>query len=85
MQPEEIDRAVDAAKKFVATKMQAADLVAMVSLATNMRVDLDFTDDKEKIAASLVAYGASAGRRRALIRYHRETGVETLSQPSLTS
>ncbi len=53
MQPEEIERAVDAAKKFVATKMQPADLIALVSLATNMHVDLDFTDDKEKIAAAL--------------------------------
>ncbi|HWZ96764.1 MAG TPA: VWA domain-containing protein [Candidatus Dormibacteraeota bacterium] len=62
MQPEEIDRAVDAAKKFVATKMQPADLIALVSLATNMHVDLDFTDDKEKIAAALTAYGTSEGQ-----------------------
>src|SRR6266849_6751643 len=45
MDPEQIDRSVDAAKKFVQTRMQAADLIALVSLATNMRVDLDFTDD----------------------------------------
>ena len=62
MQPEEIERAVDAARKFVATKMQSADLIALVSLATNMRVDLDFTDDKEKIAAALTAYGTSEGQ-----------------------
>jgi len=62
MQPEEIERAVDAAKKFVATKMQPADLIALVSLATNMHVDLDFTDDKEKIAAALTAYGTSEGQ-----------------------
>lgn len=62
MQPEEIDRTVDAAQKFVATKMQPADLVAMVSLATNMHVDLDFTDDKDKISAALKAYGASEGQ-----------------------
>ena len=62
MQPEEIDRAVDAARKFVATKMQPADLIGMVSLATNMHVDLDFTDDKEKISAALTAYGTSQGQ-----------------------
>ncbi len=62
MQPEEIDRALDAAKKFVATKMQPADLIGMVSMATNMHVDLDFTDDREKIAASLTAYGTSEGQ-----------------------
>src|SRR5262249_25417615 len=62
MQPEEIDRAVDAAKKFVDTKMQPADLIALVSLATNMHVDLDFTDDKQKISAALNAYGTSEGQ-----------------------
>ncbi len=62
MQPEEIDRAADAAKKFVNTKMQPADLVALVSLATNMHVDLDFTDDKEKLLAALIAYSASEGQ-----------------------
>jgi len=62
MQPEEIERAVDAAKKFVATKMQPADLIALVSLATNMHVDLDFTDDKEKISAALTAYDTSEGQ-----------------------
>ncbi|HYK39530.1 MAG TPA: VWA domain-containing protein [Candidatus Eremiobacteraceae bacterium] len=62
MQPEEIDRAVNAAKNFVATKMQPADLLALVSLATNMHVDLDFTDDKEKITATLTSYGASEGQ-----------------------
>ena len=30
MDPEQIDRAVDAAKKFVSTKMQPADLIALV-------------------------------------------------------
>jgi len=38
MEPEQIERSVDAAKKFVGTKMQPADLIALVSLATNMRV-----------------------------------------------
>src|SRR5438552_16268043 len=48
MEPEQIDRSVEAAKKFVSTKMLPADLMALVSLATNMHVDLDFTDDKAK-------------------------------------
>src|SRR5215475_3583009 len=62
MQPEEIDRAVEAAKRFVATKMQPADLIALVSLATNMHVDLDFTDDKQKISTALNAYETSEGQ-----------------------
>ena len=62
MDPEQIDRAVDAAKKFVSTKMQAADLMALVSLATNMRVDLDFTDDRDKLQKALSAYTSGEGQ-----------------------
>jgi len=62
MDPEQIDRSVDAAKKFVSAKMQPADLLALVSLATNMRVDLDFTDDKAKIVAALTAYNSGQGQ-----------------------
>ena len=62
MDPEQIDRSVDAAKKFVTAKMQPADLLALVSLATNMRVDLDFTDDKAKIVAALTAYSSGQGQ-----------------------
>src|SRR6267143_1293668 len=62
MDPEQIDRSVDAAKKFVGTKMQPADLMALVSLATNMHVDLDFTDDKSKLLAALTAYNSGQGQ-----------------------
>ena len=62
MEPEQIERAVDAAKNFVSTKLQPADLVALVSLATNMRVDLDFTDDKTKILATLSSYTSGEGQ-----------------------
>jgi VWFA-related protein len=62
MEPEQIDRSVEAAKKFVSTKMQPADLMALVSLATNMRVDLDFTDDKTKLLAALTAYNSGQGQ-----------------------
>src|SRR5438034_1112009 len=62
MDPEQIDRAVDAAKSFVSTKMQPADLIALVSLATNLRVDLDFTDDKRKLLAALSSYTSGEGQ-----------------------
>jgi VWFA-related protein len=62
MEPDEIDRAVDSAKKFVQTKMQPADMVAMVSLATSLNLDLDFTDDRTKILAKLAAYNSSEGQ-----------------------
>jgi len=62
MDPEQIDRSVDAAKKFVQTRMLPADLIALVSLATNMRVDLDFTDDKTKVLGALTSYTSGQGQ-----------------------
>jgi len=62
MDPEQIDRCVDAAKKFVQTRMQPADLIALVSLATNMRIDLDFTDDKAKVLGALTSYTSGQGQ-----------------------
>jgi VWFA-related protein len=62
MDPEQIDRSVDAAKKFVQTRMRPADLIALVSLATNMRIDLDFTDDKTKVLGALTSYTSGQGQ-----------------------
>ncbi len=61
MEPEQIERCVDAAKKYINTQMQPADIVALVSLSTTMRVDLDFTDDKAKILSVVSSYSASSG------------------------
>lgn len=62
MEPEDIERSVNAAKKFVQTKMQPADMIAMVSLATNMRIDLDFNDDKTKVLSVLNSYTSGQGQ-----------------------
>ncbi len=62
MEPEEIDRAVDAAKKFISTKMQPADLIAVVSLASNLSVNLDFTDDRTKLQSVLTAFSSGQGQ-----------------------
>jgi VWFA-related protein len=62
MDPEQIERAVDSAKKFVSTKMLPADMIALVSLATNMHVDLDFTDDKSRVLSALSTYTSSQGQ-----------------------
>jgi len=62
MEPEEIDRAVDAANKFIQTKMQPADLIAVVSLTTNLQVNMDFTDDRAKLRAVLTAFSSGAGQ-----------------------
>jgi VWFA-related protein len=62
MDPEQIDRAVDAAKTFVQTQMRPADLVALVSLDTDLHLDLDFTDDRAKVLAALASYVSSEGQ-----------------------
>jgi VWFA-related protein len=62
MDPEQIERSVEAAKKFVKTQMKPADLIAMVSLSTNMQVDLDFTSDKTKVQSALSAYTSGQGQ-----------------------
>jgi VWFA-related protein len=62
MEPEDIERSAEAAQKFVQSKMLPADLVAMISLATNLRIDLDFTADKTKILAVLKSYTSGQGQ-----------------------
>jgi len=61
MEPDQIERCVDAAKKYINTQMKTVDIVALVSLSTNMRVDLDFTDDKPKILSVLSSYSSGSG------------------------
>jgi len=62
MEVDQIDRAIDSAKQYVNAKMQPADLIAIVSLSTNMRLDLDFTDDKKKVLSVLNAYDSDSGQ-----------------------
>jgi len=62
MEPEDIDRAVEAGKKYVQSNMQPADLIALMSLSTNLQLDLDFTDDRDTILAKLSAYNNSEGQ-----------------------
>ena len=66
MEPDQIDRCVDSAKKYINGQMRPADIVALVSLSTNMRVDLDFTDDKPKILSVLSSYSSGSGEGFAM-------------------
>jgi VWFA-related protein len=61
MQPEDLDRSVDAARTFLKTKMQPADLVALVSLDTELKVDQDFTSDRDKLAEEIGIYNGTEG------------------------
>jgi VWFA-related protein len=61
MQPEDLDRSVDAAREFLKHKMQPADLVALVSLDTGLKVDQDFTSDKDLLAGEIGMYNGTEG------------------------
>jgi VWFA-related protein len=61
MQPEDLDRSVTAAKEFLTHKMQPADLVALVSLDTELKVDQDFTSDKDMLAGKIGMYNGTEG------------------------
>ena len=59
MQDEDIDRAVDAAEKYVKTQMQPADLVALVSMSTGLTMDQDFTSNKDALLRGLAKYNGT--------------------------
>ena len=61
MQPEDIDRAVESAQDYVNKKMQPADLVALVSMATGLSMDRDFTADKAALLKGLGKYNGTEG------------------------
>jgi len=62
MQPEDLDRSVEAARDFLKNKMQPADLVALVSLDTTLKVDQDFTADKDALIKEVAAYNGTEGQ-----------------------
>lgn len=62
MQPEEIDRAVTAARKYVDKQMTPADLVAVVSLGSSLHVDQDFTSDPALLQRVLQRLSPGSGQ-----------------------
>jgi VWFA-related protein len=61
MQPEDVDRAVEAAQDYINKKMQPADLVALVSMSTALNMDQDFTSDKALLLKGVGAYNGTEG------------------------
>ncbi|WP_263367499.1 VWA domain-containing protein [Edaphobacter bradus] len=61
MQPEDTDRAVEAAQNYINKKMQPADLVALVSMSTGLTMDQDFTSDKTTLLKGVGKYNGSEG------------------------
>ena len=61
MQPEDVQRAVDSASKYVAEQMSAADLIAVATVSTTLDVLTDFTGDRAKVAETLTRLGYAEG------------------------
>jgi VWFA-related protein len=61
MQPEDLDRSVTAAKNFIDKKLQPADLITLVSLDTGLKVDQDFTSDKQLLIGKIGMYNGTEG------------------------
>jgi VWFA-related protein len=62
MEPDEIDRAITSAVHYVDSQMLPADLVAIVSMASSLTVNQDFTSDHELLKKELKAFNTGAGQ-----------------------
>ncbi|MGH9521807.1 MAG: VWA domain-containing protein [Terriglobales bacterium] len=61
MQPDDIDRAVEAGQKFVNQQMTASDLVGVISLGSSLVVNQDFTSDRAQLDKVLAALSPTTG------------------------
>jgi VWFA-related protein len=61
MQPDEIERARTAARDYVDKQMAPADLVAVISLGSDLAVNQDFTSDRTLLKKMLENLNAGAG------------------------
>ncbi len=59
MQPEDLDRAQEAARNYVNKQMQPADLVSVVSLDQSLSLDQDFTANKQLLLNAVNAYSGT--------------------------
>jgi VWFA-related protein len=62
MQPDEIDRAIASAEKYIDTQMVPADLVSIVSLGSSLLVNQDFTADHDLLKKQLAAFSTGSGQ-----------------------
>lgn len=61
MQPEDVQKAADAALKWSNEKMSTSDLVAIASISSTLQILTDFTNDKARITATLKAFAVTDG------------------------
>ncbi|HUB19993.1 MAG TPA: VWA domain-containing protein [Acidobacteriaceae bacterium] len=59
MQPDDIDRAQDAARNYINRQMKPADLVALVSLDNSLSLDQDFTSNRDLLLHAVNSYNGT--------------------------
>jgi VWFA-related protein len=62
MEPDEVDRSITSAARYVDTQMAPADLVAIVSLGSSLLVNQDFTADHDLLKKELLAFHRGSGQ-----------------------
>ena len=62
MNPDEVQRSVDAARKYLNTRMTAADMIAVASLSSSLRLDQDFTGDRARLLRVLNRFSHAEGQ-----------------------
>jgi VWFA-related protein len=67
MQPEDVQKAADAAIKWVDQEMSPADLVAVAAIGSSLQILSDFSSDKERVHAALQAFSAADGTAFAAV------------------
>jgi VWFA-related protein len=61
MAPEDVQRAVDSARKYVGEQMSVADLVAVATVSTTLDVLTDFTGDRATVDGALTTLAYTEG------------------------
>ncbi len=61
MQPEDVQKAADAAIKWGSERMTSSDLVAVAAIGSTLRVLTDFTNDRDRIVSVLKAFAVTDG------------------------
>jgi VWFA-related protein len=61
MQPEDVQRSVESAQKYVQEQMSAADLIAVATVSSQLNVLTDFTGEREKVEEALTRLGYTEG------------------------
>lgn len=61
MQPEDVQRSIDAASKYVSEQMSPADMIAVATVSSTLDVLNDFTGDRAKVAQTLARLGWTEG------------------------